>query len=145
MNSESTVELWSSFVKKTELLPDFDPNVTFVDGSRLINHPLDEVYLSPPGDFIAYGMLPRAEHQIRAAMIEMLFCTKAYMTFGFFKSLFERDEYKRVRSLALDKQKAFREMINSSAEHKAAIKRVFGSLGVEYQYLIDLSLRSNDD
>ncbi len=142
MNSESTVELWSSFVKKTDLLPDFDPNVTFTDGSRLINHPLDEVYLSPPGDFIAYGMLPRAEHQIRAAMIEMLFCTKAYMTFGFFRSLFERSEYERVKSLALEKQKAFREIIISSEEHQAAIKRVFGCLGFEYQHLVNLSLRS---
>nr|UHA80191.1 hypothetical protein pKpn33002_00054 [Klebsiella pneumoniae]UHA80475.1 hypothetical protein pKpnJMC_00052 [Klebsiella pneumoniae]UHA81057.1 hypothetical protein pKpnC6_00089 [Klebsiella pneumoniae] len=96
---------WSSLAESFYAVADFDPNVTFSDGTRLINHPLDEVYLRSPCGLVAAGMIPKSEFQVRAAMLELSYCTKNLAAFGFFSSLFQKAEYKgaviRMRSYYL--------------------------------------------
>lgn len=114
----------TSIAESANNAADFDPNVTFADGSRLINHPLDETYLSAPGDYFLEGMLPRAEQQVTAAMIEMAISSRKYAEFGFFRSLFHKSEYENAKCLAIEKQKNLRALVNSTPEHKAAFKRI---------------------
>ncbi len=128
MSVSSRTSVCSSIVDVANKAPDFYVNVTFADGSRLINHPLDEVYMVSPGDIVLDGMLPRSEHQVKAAMLELIYCKNRLAEFGFFRTLFDRAGYKNVQALALDKQRVLRELLNSTPEHKAAFRRIVSDM-----------------
>lgn len=128
----------SSLAESFYAVADFDPNVTFSDGTRLINHPLDEVYLRSPCGLVAAGMIPKSEFQVRAAMLELSYCTKNLAAFGFFSSLFQKAEYKGAVASVLDKQISLRNLVNRTAEHKAAIRRIVSDMQPGNQYLFSM-------
>lgn len=92
--------------------------------STLLNDPLDETYLNPPGDFCADGELPEEEMEVRQALISMYVLTNRLMNFNLWKRLFRTREYSSYKSLATDAQQQLMQLVNSTPLHKAALRRI---------------------
>lgn len=98
---------------------------------RFITDPLDEQYLFPPGDAVPEGMLPPQEFEVRVALVEMKWSTERLLGFGLWKRFFKSAEYEKARKLAEDKQRTLFDLVNSSREHKAAIRRIVKAMPSE--------------
>ncbi|WP_145033838.1 hypothetical protein [Pantoea ananatis] len=61
--------------------------------SLLVNHPLDETYLSPPGDTYTEGKLPEEETEVRQALTAMYVLTNRLMNIGLWDRLFRTRKY----------------------------------------------------
>ncbi len=95
---------------------------------RFITDPLAEHYIEPPGDWVPAGMLPPEEFQVRAALVEMKIFTDLLHDLGIFGRLFNSTEYKKRYKLANEKQNCLRQLVNSSREHKAALRRIVNAM-----------------
>ncbi|PQK95078.1 MULTISPECIES: hypothetical protein [Pantoea] len=92
--------------------------------SPLVNHPLDETYLSPPGDFCAEGELPAEETEVRQALTAMYVLTNRLMNIGLWDRLFRTRKYSSASRSATDVQRQLMALVNSTPLHKAALRRI---------------------
>lgn len=95
---------------------------------RFIESPTDEQYLNAPGNFIPEGMLPPEDLQVRVALVEMKLFTERLIAFGLVSRLLRTSRFKKAESVAREKQSALMDLVNSSPEHKAAIRRIVNSM-----------------
>lgn len=95
---------------------------------RYLVDPLAEHYIEPPRESVPDGMLPPEEFAVRQAVLEMKVFTERYIAFGVWKRLFQRDEYIAAEQLALTKQKALAELVNSGPLYKAALRRIVNAM-----------------
>ncbi|KXS54107.1 MAG: hypothetical protein AWU57_1498 [Marinobacter sp. T13-3] len=110
----------------------FDQSKTLHDESgapiKFVQSPTDEHYLHAPGSYIPDGMLPPEDHQVREALMEMKLFTEKALAFSFISRLFRTANFKKAESLAREKQSGLMRLVNSSLEHKAAIRRIVNSM-----------------
>lgn len=110
-----------------EPMEQFNPHVYMLNehGEKiiLINHPLDEVYLVDeiPSN-VTGGMLPYQEFEVRKAMIAMLVGQHLEKPVGFLKQNFKK------ANVSTQSQLDFQNLVNSSPEHKAALRRIISIL-----------------
>lgn len=108
--------------------PPFDPVECLYDDAhnpiRFLNTPLDEKYLEPPGDFCPAGMLPPQDLEVRNAGAAMKLATERFIKLGILDRFFNRAEYLARKDLAIRTQATLRTLVNSSPEHKAALRRI---------------------
>ena len=93
-----------------------------------INDPLDEQYVAFPGNSAPEGMLPPEEFEVRRALAEMKIFTERFAEFGFLKKIFDKTTYQQAKQVAIEKQETLRRLVNSSPEHKAAIRRIVSAM-----------------
>lgn len=98
------------------------------DHIRYLTDPLAETYIEPPGAWISEGMLPPEDLEVRRALAEMKALTDHAKSFGFLSRLFGSDTYRKARTAAVEKQQALLSLVNSSREHKAAIRRIVNAM-----------------
>lgn len=110
-----------------EPMEQFNPDVYMLNENdekiRFINHQLDEVYLVDeiPSN-VTGGMLPYQEFEVRKAMIIMLRGQHLEKPVGFLKQIVKK------ANAATQSQLDFQNLVNSSPEHKAALKRIISLL-----------------
>lgn len=92
--------------------------------SLLVKHPLDETYLSPPGDTYTEGELPEEETEVRQALIAMYVLTNRLMNIGLWDRLFRTRKYSSASRSATDAQRQLMALVNSTPLHKAALRRI---------------------
>ena len=73
-------------------------------------------------------MIPPEEFQVRAAMLEMKYFTDQLIDLGIIDRLFRTAEYKKRYAVASEKQRILLQLVNSSREHKAAIRRIVNAM-----------------
>ncbi|NQE77603.1 hypothetical protein [Pantoea ananatis] len=92
--------------------------------SLLVNHPLDESYLSPPGDTYMEGELPEEETEVRQALTAMYVLTNRLMNIGLWDRLFRTRKYSSASRSATEAQRQLMALVNSTPLHKAALRRI---------------------
>ncbi|MBW1215861.1 hypothetical protein ACQV2E_23690 [Pantoea allii] len=92
--------------------------------SLLVNHPLDETYLSPPGDTYTEGELPEEETEVRQALTAMYVLTNRLMNIGLCDRLFRTRKYSSASGSATEAQRQLMALVNSTPLHKAALRRI---------------------
>ena len=106
----------------------FDPTATVLDGHgnavRYIDTPLDHEYRVIPPNWVAEGMLPPEDFEMRRAVAEMKLATEHWLALSFWQCLLGSTEAKKARALALKKQHELRLLAQKSPAHKAALRRV---------------------
>ncbi|HFF8253862.1 hypothetical protein [Acinetobacter baumannii] len=118
-----------------EPMEQFNPDVYMLNENgekiKLINHPLDEVYLVDeiPSNATG-GILPYQEFEVRKAMIVMLSGQHLEKPAGFLNNLFKKT------NVATQSQLDFQKLVNSSPEHKAALKRIISTLPKDYKSIL---------
>lgn len=95
---------------------------------RFLTDPLAEKYITPPGDWVSEGMLPHQEFEVRHALVEMKVATEQIASIGFFERLLKSSSYRQAYEMAQDKQRTLMLLVNSSPEHKAAIRRIVSEM-----------------
>ncbi|WP_367144222.1 hypothetical protein [Pantoea stewartii] len=96
--------------------------------SPLVNHPLDETYLSPPGDFCAEGELPAEETEVRQALTAMYVLTNRLMNISSWHRLFRTRKYSSASRSATEAQRQLMALVNSTPLHKAALRRILSEM-----------------
>lgn len=92
--------------------------------SLLVNHPLDETYLSPPGDTYTEGELPEEETEVRHVLTAMHVLTNSLMNIGLWDRLLRTSKYSSAIRSATEAQRKLMTLVNSSPLHKAALRRI---------------------
>jgi len=92
--------------------------------SLLVNHPLDETYLSPPEDFCTEDELPEEETEVRHALTAMYVLTNRLMNISLWDRLFKTRKYLSACRPAAEAQRKLRALANSTPLHKAALRRI---------------------
>ncbi|MEJ1269079.1 hypothetical protein WDV93_25515 [Pantoea ananatis] len=92
--------------------------------SLLVNHPLDETCLSPPGETYTEGELPEEEIQVRHALIAMYVLTDRLMNISLWDRLFRTRRYSSACRPATEAQRRLMTLVNSTPLHKAALRRI---------------------
>ena len=92
--------------------------------SLLVNHPLDETYLSPPSDFCAEGKLPEEETEVCQALTAMYVLTNRLMNINSWDRLLRTRKYSSASRSATEAQRTLMVLVNSTPSHKAALKRI---------------------
>jgi len=92
--------------------------------SLLVNHPLDETYLSPPGDYCAEGELPEEETEVRQALITMYVMTNRLLNISIWDRLYRIRKYSSASRSATEAQRTLMVLVNSTPSHKAALRRI---------------------
>ncbi|PWW11063.1 hypothetical protein [Pantoea sp. AG702] len=92
--------------------------------SLLVNHPLDETYLSPPGETYTEGELPEEEIEVRNALTAMYVLTNRLMKIGLWNRLFRSRKYSSAGHSATEAQRRLMVLVNSTPIHKAALRRI---------------------
>jgi hypothetical protein len=92
--------------------------------SNLVNHPLDETYLSPPGNFCAEGELPEEENEVRQALTAMYVLTNRLMNISLWDRLLKTRKYSSATRPATEAQRKLMALVNSTPLHKAALRRI---------------------
>ncbi|MFP3439077.1 hypothetical protein R0K18_14935 [Pantoea sp. SIMBA_133] len=92
--------------------------------SLLVHHPLDETYLSPPGDFCAEGELPEEETEVRQALTAMYVLTNRLMSINLWDHLLRTRKYSSACRSAAEVQRKLMALVNSTPSHKAALTRI---------------------
>lgn len=125
-------DTWQPVTGAAAKMPPFDKNAYVLNGDgevvRYLVDPLAETYLVAPGQTVEPGMLPPEEWQVRAAFIEMREFTQRFAGMGLLARLRRRAEYERARALAIEKQDALFNLVNSTPAHKAAMRRIVTTL-----------------
>lgn len=110
----------------------FDNTRTVRDESgnyvRYLIDPLAETYLVPPGAAVCDGMLPPEEFEVRRALLEMKLLTEHVRAFSWLSRIFGSVAYREARDAAAESQKALLCLVNSTHEHKAAIRRIVNAM-----------------
>ncbi|MTJ94023.1 MAG: hypothetical protein F8N36_14370 [Desulfovibrio sp.] len=111
--------------------PPFNNTLFFHDEAgracRYLTDPLAETYLAPPENLVKDGMLPPQEFEVCAALLEMKLFTERAISYGTW-SFFRRSERRAAWEIARQKQNRLMELVNSSREHKAAIRRIVSAM-----------------
>ncbi|MCE7534211.1 hypothetical protein [Acinetobacter nosocomialis] len=118
-----------------EPMEQFNPDVYMLNEQdekiRLINHPLDEVYLVDEiPSSVTGGMLPYQEFEVRKAVIAMLGGQHLEKPAGFFKQIIKK------ANVATQSQLDFQNLVNSSPEHKAALRRIISTMPKDYKSIL---------
>jgi len=100
------------------------PEVAVKPFSLLVHHPLDETYLSPPGDFCAEGELPAEETEVRQALTAMYVLTNRLMSISLWDRLLRTRKYSSASRSAAEAQRQLMSLVNSTPLHKAALRRI---------------------
>jgi hypothetical protein len=100
------------------------PEVAVKPFSLLVNHPLDETYLSPPGETYTEGELPEEETEVRNALTAMYVLTNRLMKIGLWNRLFRSRKYSSAGRSATEAQRRLMVLVNSTPIHKAALRRI---------------------
>lgn len=95
---------------------------------RYLTDPLAETYLEPPGAWISEGMLPPEDLEVRRALAEVKLLADHARSFGLLSRLFGSDKYREARAAAVERQETLLRLVNSSREHKAAIRRIVNAM-----------------
>ena len=107
--------------------PRFENALTeWIDGQevRYLVDPLADEYLVAPGEAVPRAMLPPEEWEVRNALIEMKFATERVAEMGLIARTVNRAEYDARWQAAVAKQKALRELVQSTRAHRAALRRI---------------------
>jgi len=100
------------------------PEIAVNPFSLLVNHPLDETYLSPPSDFCAEGKLPEEETEVCQALTAMYVLTNRLMNINSWDRLLRTRKYSSASRSATEAQRTLMVLVNSTPSHKAALKRI---------------------
>jgi len=100
------------------------PEVAVKPFSLLVNHPLDETYLSPPGDFCAEGELPAEETEVRQALTAMYVLTNRLVNISLWDRLLGTRKYSSASRAETEAQRRLMVLVNSTPLHKAALRRI---------------------
>ncbi|WP_205954702.1 MULTISPECIES: hypothetical protein [Pantoea] len=92
--------------------------------SLLVNHPLDETYLSPPGETYTEGELPEEEKEVRHALTAMYVLTSRLINISLWDRLSRPRKYSSACCSAAEAQRKLMALVNSTPSHKAALRRI---------------------
>ncbi|MGP2504095.1 hypothetical protein ACTUSN_22275 [Pantoea ananatis] len=96
--------------------------------SLLVHHPLDETYLSPPGDTYTEGELPEEEKEVRHALTAMYVLTNRLINISSWHRLFRTRKYSSASRSATEAQRKLMALVNSTPLHKAALRRIVSDM-----------------
>lgn len=116
----------------------FDPNLTFtVNGrtGRYMASPLDEVYLSDPGDCVCAGSLPPEECEVRDYLTVAAIRRRKVTRLEFWWSQLFKPT--KAYQLSLEAFLKLEALASRSAEHRAAFLRISGCSNVPSQTIKD--------
>ena len=112
--------------------PPFDNTLSLSDDAgspvRFLLSPFDTKYLTPPGEDIPDGMLPPEDFEVRTALIGVRVATERIGEVGFIATLFRTEKYRAAQALAEKYQNEFKQLVNSSRAHGAALQRIMDAM-----------------
>jgi hypothetical protein len=110
----------------------FDPTATDLDEDghalRYLDTPLDHEYRVAPPNWVAEGMLPPEDFEVRRAIVEMKLATEHWIGLGFWPRLIGTTAAKHAKAFAVEKQRELRALVQTSPAHKAALRRSIYSM-----------------
>lgn len=112
----------------------FDNTKTVKDESgnpvRFLADSLAETYIEPPDAWISDGMLPPQEMEVRKALVTFKFASDSVESFGLLSRMIGSTRYRDAKNQLQLASKSLMTLVNSSREHKAAIRRIVSAMPV---------------
>lgn len=106
----------------------FDITLTDIDEKgnhvRFLLHPLDETYIKVPVHPAPEGMLPPQEIEVFEILIEVQKARKHQASFNVLHHYFNTKQYRIACRTTQNKQRQLLAVVNTSREHKAALRRL---------------------
>lgn len=100
--------------------------------SDYVHHPLDETYrVVPEEDALPRAALPEAEWEVRRAVAGMKLLTNEVYGYSFWQRLTKTEGARTAMERLNWIQQKVMELVNSSPEHKAAIRRIVNAMPKE--------------
>lgn len=109
----------------------FDNTKTVSDESgkrvRFLTDPLAETYIEPLGAWISDGMLPPQEMEVREALVAFKIASDKIASMGLLSRMIG-SRYREAKNQHQQASQSLLTLVNSSQEHKAAIRRIVSAM-----------------